>query len=146
MVTTNILELRAFGIRFVFATQSDRNIFPAARDQMPATILCHGAQVKSDVSKLLHDLCMFAERYSVAEGLFVFADGDYYPRHCPWPFPDFPKPAGSRIRYHGKFDSGNEEEEEVDLSVDTGQYASMMIPPDDEGETISRYDLPMEEP
>lgn len=103
-VTSNILEVRAYGVRLILGTQDYVNVYPAARRNMPARVFCHGAVVKSDESKQLHRLAEYSQNYAKWEGLFVFPDGDYYPRTCPWTFPNYPKPRGAKIRYSGKVD------------------------------------------
>lgn len=128
-VTSNILEVRAFGIRIVTGTQDYINIYPSARRNMPARILCHGANVKSDESRLLNRLCRYAESYTVAQGLFVFPDGDYVPRSCPWSFPYFPKPPGASVDYIGRFDQPEEKDDQSELMPDLGQFSSSAIPP-----------------
>lgn len=139
-VTTNILEVRATGIRMVLATQSDRMVYPSARDQMPTSILCQGAQVKSDESRLLHSLCGFAERYATNEGLIVYSDGKYS-----WKlFPNYPKVKGARIRYTGKFDQVPDDEEQLD--PDLGVYrAAALDPGPREAPGPSRSQVPLQE-
>lgn len=137
-VTSNILEVRAFGIRIVTGTQDYINIYPSARRNMPARILCHGANVKSDESRLLNRLCRYAESYTVAQGLFVFPDGDYVPRSCPWSFPYFPKPPGAIVDYIGRFDQPETKSDESESMPDLGRYAADAIAP----ALVHGYDLP----
>jgi hypothetical protein len=102
-VAANILENRGNGIRVVTATQENSNILPSARKNMPARILCRGARVKSDESKKLSYLCGFAEGYEPSQGLFVLPNMRYFPRTCPWTFPEFKKPAGASVDYIGMY-------------------------------------------
>jgi len=109
---------------------------------MPARIFCHGAVVKSDESKLMHRLAEYSQNYSKKEGLFIFPDGDYYPRTCPWTFPDFPKPKGARVRYIGKVDRPVAQEEVEQELPDLGRYAADAVEPEREKAMgVSRWDV-----
>jgi hypothetical protein len=130
--------MRAFGIRIISGTQDYVNIYPTARRNMPARILCHGAQVRSDESKLLHRLCEYAENYNVAQGLFVFPDGDYYPKTCPWTFPNFPNPKGASVDYVGTFDLPVQKDE-LELMPELGRY-SFTLPDLDDDIKMSRWE------
>jgi hypothetical protein len=112
-VTSNVLEVRAVGIRIITGTQDPMMILPAARKNLPVRLLCAGARIKSDESALLAKLCRYAEHYQVNEGLIVYPNGMYYPTWGPWPFPFFPKPKGIKIDYSGTLDKDQVEEETV---------------------------------
>jgi hypothetical protein len=104
LVTSNILEVRASGIRIVTSTQDPMMLLPAARKNLPVRLLCGGARIKSDESTLLFRLCKYAEYYQVSEGLLVYPNGEYFPFDGPWKFPLFEKPSGIRIEYTGQLD------------------------------------------
>ena len=142
-VTANLLEMRAYGIRLIMGTQDYMNVYPAARRNMPARIFCHGAVVKSDESRTMHRLAEYSQNYAKWEGLLVFPDGDYYPRTCPWKFPDFPKPKGARIRYLRKVDRPLPKDEiERESLPDMGLYHDLVIEPErDRTVAPSRYDI-----
>jgi len=129
-VTSNILEVRAFGIRIITDTQDNINIYPSARRNLPTRILCHGANIKSDESKLLNKLARYAENYAPHQGLIVFSDGDYVPKTCPWNFPFFPKPESASVDYIGRFDVKEEKaDDDSELMPDLGKYAAQAIMP-----------------
>lgn len=85
-ITENVLEVRAFGIRIIGASQDYDNIWKGARRNLPAKILCRGAVVRADENPRLFRMRDIFNDYKPEHGLFVSSSGKYYPRTCPWTF------------------------------------------------------------
>lgn len=153
IIAENAMELRSARFRLVLYSQSYKGIPPAARENMLFNVICHGGIVTSDENGNLSKWCNHAPwrdppspmQYKVQHGRFVFENGDSYPPEKPWLFRKYPLYendrkwiAGLRVRYEGKFDTRKEEISE-ECFPELGRFSAMAIPPEEQGEIISRW-------
>jgi hypothetical protein len=150
IVIENVLEMRSAGCRFVMFAQSYKNIPPAIRENLLNTMLCRGAFVDSEENASLSYHCRIKPdptRYRQNEGKFVYDDGTAIPTAKPWKFPLYPICAvdrhwikGIKLKYgkkHGEYTQ--QEEIETECLPELGRFSAMAIPPEKQGEIISRW-------
>lgn len=129
LVTEHALTIRAPGGRLVLTGQSYKNLPPAARENLPNTLLCRGAKVAPEENNALSPYNQFTSRYQPKQGLFVYSDGYTYPHDFPWPFPFFEMPK-IKVSYSGEFDNPTEKmviqkEIEQEITPDLSKYNSI---------------------
>jgi hypothetical protein len=152
-ITENALDLRSNKIRQVLYAQGYKNIPPAARENMLFNVICHGGMVTSDQNGNVSQWCNNAiwrtppspMQFKVQHGRFIFENGDSSPTKKPWSFRLYPLDkndrkwiTGLKVRYEGKFDTRKEEPQEECLP-ELGRFSAMAIPPEKQGEIISRW-------
>ncbi|WAC04028.1 MAG: hypothetical protein OS112_06005 [Methanoregula sp.] len=154
-IIENVLEMRSAGCRFVLSAQDYTNVPPAIRQNMLCSIICRGADVARDESKVLaqHTRGMHGRtspaHFKRDEGYFVHADGTVYPVGRPWIFPLFPleledreRIKHMRVKYSGEY-AGEPviiPDEELDYtSMNLGIYADRVIKPAPEPQILSRH-------
>lgn len=147
LITEHALEIRAYGGRLVLIAQGYKNLPPATRENLPNNLLCRGAKVAPDENNALSIYNQYTSRYKPSDGLFVYSNGESYPRKAPWTFPFFPMPK-IKIQYLGEYDNPTEKakiqlEIEQELTPDLSKYNGMLqdlqgyeVPHD-----ISRYEV-----
>lgn len=147
LITEHALEIRAYGGRLVLIAQGYKNLPPATRENLPNNLLCRGAKVSPDENNALSAYNQYTSRYKPDEGLFVYSDGEPYPKKAPWKFPFFPMPK-IKIQYIGEFDTPTvqaviEQEVEQEMTPDLSKYTAIIQdlqgyePPHD----INRYEV-----
>ena len=139
LITEHALELRAYGGRLVLIAQGYKNLPPATRENLPNTLLCRGAKVSSDENNALSTFNQYTSRYSPQKGLFVYSDGDPYPKRAPWKFPFFPMPK-IKIQYIGEYDNPSEQQKieqeiEEELIPDLSKYNAVL-------QALEGYEIP----
>ncbi|MBE3136067.1 MAG: hypothetical protein IMZ43_01520 [Thermoplasmata archaeon] len=146
LITEHALEIRAYGGRLVLIAQGYKNLPPATRENLPNNLLCRGAKVSPDENNALSAYNQYTSRYRPEQGLFVYSDGEPYPKKVPWTFPFFPMPK-IKIQYIGEFDNPTEQaiitqEIEQEMTPDLNKYTALVQdlqgyePPHD----INRYE------
>lgn len=156
IITENALEIRSSGGRLVMYAQGFKNIPPAIRENLVCALLCRGADVKSDESRVLYPHCNpdpWVKRpanFRKNEAKFITEDGRASPTNKPWPFPLMPKDDEDRlwlkrcrVRYTGFHDQPPEiAEPEEECFPDLGRYAALAIPVEKWIPTVSTSDIP----
>ena len=153
VITENALEIRSSGGRLIMYAQAFTNIPPAIRENLVCALLCRDADVDSSESKKLSPHCnpppnvTRPANFKKNQGKFITEDG----RCCqlePWPFPLMPKSEKDRewlgrcrVRYEGFNDQRPKEAEyQEECLPELGRFSAMAIPPEKQGEIISRWD------
>jgi hypothetical protein len=152
IITESALELRSSGGRLVFFAQDFKNINPAIRENMLCGILCRGAEIDKSDNGRFYRWCMrpgirWTTTFKQNEGRFVFDDGDSTIN--PWGFPLFPLLDYDRMaidtmrvkygqKYQGKIKTQDDIIQEECLP-ELGRFSAMAIPPEKQGEIISRW-------
>jgi len=158
VITENALELRSARIRLALYAQSNRNIPPAARENMLFNVICKGGDVTSDENGNLSKWCNFAPQrdppspmqFKVQHGRFVFENGDSYPPRNPWSFRLYPLKesdrkwiAGLRVRYEGYHDISTDKNEiEEECIPELGRFSALAIKPEVQEMAESRFNAP----
>ena len=123
-ITENVLEVRAFGIRIIGASQDYDNIWKGARRNLPAKVLCRGAVVRADENPRLFRMRDIFNDYRPEHGLFVSSGGKYFPRTCPWTFRVKEMPGLEFIYEMNRFyDEPEKEESKEYATVDWRGYS-----------------------
>jgi hypothetical protein len=130
LITEHALEIRAYGGRLILIAQGYKNLPPATRENLPNNLLCRGAKVSADENNALSVFNQYTSRYPPEKGLFVYSDGEPYPKKVPWTFPFFPMPK-IRVQYIGEFDNPTEaavvqEEAEQEMIPDLSKYSALV--------------------
>jgi len=130
LITEHSLEIRAYGGRLVLIAQGYKNLPPATRENLPCTLLCRGAKISPDENNALSCYNQYTSRYKPADGLFVYSDGEAYPKRWPWTFPFFPMP-DIKIQYKGDYDNPTESqtveyEIETEMTPDLSKYNAVV--------------------
>lgn len=153
IITENALEGRSAGERLIFYAQDYMNIPPAVRQNLVCSILCRGAHIGSEQDKRLSKHCTVPpwvkgpDRFSRNEGKYVNEEGNSSPTDRPWKWSLFPKNERDRawikrcrVRYEGYNDLKPETAElEEECFPELGRFQAMAIPPEKQGEIISRW-------
>ena len=130
LITEHALEIRAYGGRLVLIAQGYKNLPPATRENLPNNLLCRGAKVAPDENNALSAYNQYTNRYKPSEGLFVYSDGEPYPKRAPWTFPFFPMPK-IKVQYIGEYDNPSaqaimEQEIEQEMIPDLSKYNTVL--------------------
>lgn len=156
VITENVLEIRSAGGRIVAYSQGFKNLPPAMRANLVCAILCRGADISSDESKVFSPHCNpppWVKRpanFRKKEGKFITEDGRASPTNIPWPFPLFPKSEDDRrwiercrIRYVGFNDQPPEESEVTEECLpELGRFSVLAIQPEIQEVAESRWNIP----
>ena len=139
LITEHALEIRAYGGRLVLIAQGYKNLPPATRENLPNNLLCRGAKVTSDENNALSAYNQYTSRYKPEQGLFVYSDGEPYPKRAPWTFPFFPMPK-IKVQYIGEYDNPSEQdkiEQEIteEMIPDLSKYNAVL-------QALEGYEIP----
>ena len=147
LITEHALEIRAYGGRLVLIAQGYKNLPPATRENLPNNLLCRGAKVAPDENNALSSFNQYTNRYKPSEGLFVYSDGEPYPKRAPWTFPFFPMPK-IKTQYIGEYDNPTEHEKieqeiEQEMIPDYSKYNAILqnLQGYEVPHSISRYEV-----
>lgn len=155
-ITENALEIRSSGGRLIMYVQDFMNIPPAMRENLVCALLCRGASIRSDESKVLAPHCNPAPwvkapaNFKKNEGKFITEDGRASPTNRPWVFPLMPKSEEDRkwlkrcrVRYVGFNDQRPAEAEtETECFPELGRFQALAIKPEIQEVAESRWNIP----
>lgn len=152
IITENAMDIRSYGYRLVIFAQGFTDIPPAMRDNMPCFFLCSGAQIETTRKLRYH--CnptvpgwIPTTRYKRNEAKFVNRFGESMPVNRPVPWAMFPKTEEEQkfcrrmkvkdIGFHDR--PPKEAEYQEECFPELGRFSAMAIPPEEQGEIISRW-------